>query len=85
MKHEKIGLIFIDHAINRMAVASEKKKTGVMGYYFAPLIRSMQDKQRSCKGGGPIDSVEHQPGQIFCNIHPILMFDEKIKKVLLFS
>ena len=25
--------------------------------------------------------VEHQPGQIFCNIHPILMFDEKVKKV----
>ena len=25
--------------------------------------------------------VEHQPGQIFCNIHPILMFDEKVQKV----
>ena len=25
--------------------------------------------------------VEHQPSQIFCNIHPILMFDEKVKKV----
>ena len=25
--------------------------------------------------------VEHQPGQIFCDIHPILTFDEKVKKV----
>ena len=25
--------------------------------------------------------LEHQPGQIFCNIHPVLMFDEKMKKM----
>ena len=25
--------------------------------------------------------VTHQPGQIYCNIHPILMFDEKVKKM----
>jgi hypothetical protein len=25
--------------------------------------------------------VTHHPGQIFCNIHPVLMMDEKLKKV----
>ena len=25
--------------------------------------------------------VTHQPGQIYCNIHPILMFDEEVKKI----
>ena len=37
----------------------------------------MQNKQRSCKGGG----LRASAWSFFCNIHPILMFDEKVKKV----
>ena len=71
----------IDYMLSRMAVASEEDKKNL--WYNIILIISDQCKTNK---GLAVEvanklGVTHQPGQIYCNIHPVLMFDEKLKKV----
>ena len=72
---------FIDHILTRMSVVSEIEKKEL--WYSVLLFISDQCKTNKglAKEVAKYMGLEHEPGQIYCNIHPVLMFDEKMKKV----
>ena len=72
---------FIDHVINRMAAASEIEKQQLWGTVLLFISDQCKTNKGLAKEVAQYMGLEHQPGHIFCNIHPILMFDEKVKKV----
>ena len=71
----------IDHFLTRMSISSEIEKKKL--WYSILLFISDQCKTNKglAKEAAQYMGLEHQPGQIFCNIHPVLMFDEKMKKI----
>ena len=72
---------FIDHVLTRMSLASEIEKKEL--WYSVLLFISDQFKTNKglAKEVAKYMGLEHEPGQKYCNIHPVLMFDEKMKKV----
>jgi hypothetical protein len=72
---------FIDHVLSRMAVVSEKEKKELWGTVLLFISDQCKTNKGLAKEVAQYMGLEHQPGQIFCNIHPVLMFDEKMKKI----
>ena len=72
---------FIDHVLSRMAVISEKEKKDLWGSVLLFISDQCKTNKGLAKEVAQYMGLEHQPGQVFCNIHPVLMFDEKMKKV----
>ena len=71
---------FIDHVLTRMAVLSEIEKKELWGTVLLFISDQCKTNKGLAKEVAQYMGLEHQPGQIFCNIHPVLMFDEKVKK-----
>ena len=59
----------------------KRKKQELWGTILLLLSDQCKTNKGLAKEVAQLMGVEHQPGQIFCNIHPILMFDEKVQKV----
>lgn len=72
---------FIDHILSRMAVVSEKEKKDLWGTVLLFISDQCKTNKGLAKEVAQYMGLEHQPGQIYCNIHPVLMFDEKMKKI----
>ena len=78
-KRENWGSL-IEYLLQRMFILTGKDKV----QFWRSIVLFISDQCKVNKGLA--DSVvrklgvTYSPGQIYCNIHPILMFDEKMKK-----
>ena len=72
---------FIDHVLARMSIVSQKEKKELWGSVLLFISDQCKTNKGLAKEVAQYMGLEHQPGQIFCNIHPVLMFDEKMKKM----
>ena len=70
----------IDYLLQRLSVLSGEKKLE----FWKCILLFISDQCKINKGLAEAVAQKlgatHKPGQVFCNIHPILMFDEKVKK-----
>ena len=71
----------IVYLLKRMSILTGKEKTD----FWNSIILFISDQCSVNKGMSKAIAeklgVTHQPGQVYCNIHPVLMFDEKMKSV----
>ena len=71
----------IEYLLQRMSILTGKNKTD---FWFS-IVLFISDQCKVNKGLTDNIArelgVSYSPGQIYCNIHPILMFDEKMKKI----
>ena len=72
---------FLNHVLSRMAALSEIEKKELWGAVLLFISDQCKTNKGLAKEVAQCMGLEHQPGQIFCNIHPVLMFDEKMKKM----
>ena len=70
---------FIEMVIQRMSTLADKDKQVL----WSVVLLFISDKHITNRGlaaeAAKQMGFQHQPGQIFCTIHPILMMDEKVK------
>ena len=69
------------YILKRLSILTGKEKVD----FWQSILIFISDQCKINKGMAEMVGrklgVSHVPGQIYCNIHPILMFDEKLKKV----
>ena len=70
----------VEYLLKRMSVLSGRDKLD----FWKSIVLFISDQCKVNKGLAEEVATKlgaiHKPGQVFCNIHPILMFDEKVKK-----
>ena len=78
-KRDNLGNL-IQYLLNRMSILTGKDKV----QFWLSILPFISDQCKVNKGLADTVArklgVSYTPGQIYCNIHPILMYDEKLKK-----